>query len=350
MEIFDYLEGFDLYQAFSNLNVRFENLLVDRSLHLKMKSTLYSDDQPHHVVDLIHSTRNQILSLKLSHPIFNGTEILPLTIDSSFTRLESLTLQFTNPTHIIPLLVGLTALPRLFSLYINSYEELDEIDNIYQIIFNIPMLKYNKVSFDAMETSIPLSIPTSGQFSRIEQLILDHPCALDELIVILSYTPQLRRLFCTEVNEWNAVLPQRTSICMSHLTHLSLSRCSASFDHLDMFIRNLSAQLQVIHLACTGDSNYLNGNQWQEIIGKYLTQLRVFDFQYEETLDEFVGITPHHAMITQFHSSFWTRRKWFLKIFVHKNSWFDDAITYSIGSDTYVQQTHVEKHSFGVFS
>ncbi|CAF3046665.1 unnamed protein product [Rotaria sp. Silwood2] len=41
-EIFEFLNGYDLYEAFSNLNSRFENLLIHSTLPIKIDMSLMS--------------------------------------------------------------------------------------------------------------------------------------------------------------------------------------------------------------------------------------------------------------------------------------------------------------------
>ena len=335
LDIFEYIEGFALYEAFSNLNTRFENILADRSIRLKMKAMLCSADERNYSVNVISSTKDRIISLNLLDYMMTREYYLPLTIDSSFTRLESLALNCTDSNQLIPVLVGLIALPRLLSLNIWVDDELEDVDNVYEIIFNIPMLKYNSLSFPSIETSIPLPIRTNGQFSSIEHLAIDHSCTLDELIVILTYTPELRRLICTEVTGWNAVVPKRKSITMSHLTYASFAKCDANFNEMEIFIQNLSSRLKVLYLTCLRDPSYLNADRWKEIIIKHCTQLRIFQFEYQETIDADLTVTAYHTMFNRFYSSFWINRQCFFEVSLHKDDYFDDVITYSLGPHRY---------------
>jgi hypothetical protein len=59
------------------------------------------------------------------------------------------------------------------------------------------IIQYNHKIF-----SLPFA--HNDQFSTIEHLIIDHPCAFKELSAILSYTPALRRLKFSHSNDNNS--------------------------------------------------------------------------------------------------------------------------------------------------
>jgi hypothetical protein len=111
-EIFDYLDSCDIYQAFSNLNYRFQSLLNSSSLLFK---TTFHRSTPK---QMIHFNKNQILSIHFLSSTYKKL-ISSLNIDCLFTRLESLVFLSIEPDILISLLPKLIHLPRLFSLTIN---------------------------------------------------------------------------------------------------------------------------------------------------------------------------------------------------------------------------------------
>ncbi|CAF1195734.1 unnamed protein product [Adineta steineri] len=150
-EILDYFDGCELYNAFSNLNI---HLALNQTYHLNL-----------------------------------------FDIDASFTRLESLRLYNIYSNQLIHILTSLLSLTHL-SLLTICY---NDVDNVYRIIFKLPMLKYNKLSFIRHALDVPLSIATNTQLSNIQYLVIDHGCDLHELITLLSYTPQIARLTCQKL-------------------------------------------------------------------------------------------------------------------------------------------------------
>ena len=337
LDIFEYIEGFALYEAFSNLNTRFEIILADRSIRLKINPNWLFTNVQDRLINLINTTRDRIISLRLTRLTLNAETLSRFTNNSSFSRLESLHLGDINSNQCIPLLISLLTLPRLFLLRFSLEDEPEEIGNVYQIILNMPMLTYSNISFDTYDSTIPLPMPVNGQCSRIEHLVMNHPCALNELINILSYTPQLRRLVCEKLDEANEFPPGRDPRPMLYLSHVVFGKCFVDFDELEAFITKTSAPLEQFHLTCSRDSSYLNADRWENIISKRLPQLRTFKFRYEETVDGDLEMTVFHGMILRFYSTFWINRKWSFKLYVDQNDYSEDTMIYAILPYTYCQ-------------
>ncbi len=92
------------------------------------------------------------LSISNNMPIDHFLNMLPL--NTSFHRLESLTLNKVNMTTLVSLLPDLALLPRLFSLSImlNDYM-IDE-----KLILRLSVLKYEKFLFGIYDQSLRLPI------------------------------------------------------------------------------------------------------------------------------------------------------------------------------------------------
>src|SRR6202044_1665767 len=85
-EIFDYLDGCNIYQAFSNLNYRFQELLNSSSLLLKINFHRSTSKEifMNNYKQIILLNKNQIVSIHLSLSAHNIRIISLLNIDSSF--------------------------------------------------------------------------------------------------------------------------------------------------------------------------------------------------------------------------------------------------------------------------
>ncbi|CAF5114504.1 unnamed protein product [Rotaria sp. Silwood1] len=191
-EIFEYLDACKIYYAFSNLNYRFQKLINSSSLLLKL---ILDDSKSKKIFmnnyqRILHFNKGQIFSIHLWTSENTNQIISTFTIDSSFNCLESLVFYAIKSDVLVSFLPTLTYLPRLFSLTIETWSNIKDLDNIYRLIFNLPKLKY--IKFKAMESNdditISLPIATNEQISSIEHLIIEHPCAFDELFAITSYT------------------------------------------------------------------------------------------------------------------------------------------------------------------
>ncbi|CAF0737899.1 unnamed protein product [Rotaria sordida] len=332
-EIFDYLDGYEIYKAFSNLNSRFQVLLISSCLRLKIDLRSLSEPlQQNSAIGIINTNKHQIISLNMTNFDHYDSSLTLFNIDSSFSRLESLVLDDMKSNQLIPLLVSLISLPRLFSLTIYYDDDLKDISNIYQLVFNLPMLNYYKLSFFSFESFIPLSIATSNQFSSIKYLVIDHCCTLDELINTISYTPQLCRLICQQLNESDDNIVKDSLKIIFSLTRISIARCYVVFDELETFLTNVSPQLEVLRIQTFKDVNYLDADRWERIISHYLLHLNIFEFKYEELIDEELESTVYHERLNEFNSLFWIKRQWLFRIYIDTNYWDDNVIIYSISS------------------
>ncbi|CAF1313607.1 unnamed protein product [Rotaria sp. Silwood1] len=106
------------------------------------------------------------------------------------------------------ILIHLKFLPCLFSLRIDlKHDYANHFSEIYQMIFYLPFLKYNKLSIlTERKPNISIPIDMYEQLSTIEYLVLSHICDLSELTSILRHTPQLKRLTCQR--HWECLLSQ----------------------------------------------------------------------------------------------------------------------------------------------
>ncbi|CAF4467842.1 unnamed protein product [Rotaria sp. Silwood2] len=166
------------------------------------------------------------------------------------------------------------------------------------------MLKYYKFSFFDPEWRIALSIAINEQFSSIKYLVIDHCCTLDEIITIFSSTPQLRRLTCKQVEESKKYIVNDVLKMIFNLTRISIAKCYANFDELEMFISKVSLQLQVLRINTFRDVAYLDANRWERIISKHLLYLNIFEFKHEESIDKDFEASVYHEKLNGFNSLF----------------------------------------------
>jgi hypothetical protein len=306
-KIFKYLDGCDILKAFVNLNIRFQQLLMDSSLRFKIK--LYPEMKSEFKQILIPN-KHQILSLHLSDNLIINRFFLLNNIDSSFNQLQSINVQFIRANQLVLLLPRLKLLPHLFQLIIHLEDDEIYLDEIYLPIFNLLVLKYTKISsLQNVNLMGPLLIPRP-RLSSIEYLIIDHSCTVDDLILILSYVPQLRYLTCKKsLRRSNPYFEKFLSINKCNLTHLYIKQCSMDFNNFEMFMKKISSQLQVLKVITFNDLSYLNAKRWEQFIFG-MSQLRKFYFEYHENFYEDYKITSYHKLSNQFMYPFWIKRQW----------------------------------------
>ncbi|CAF4349219.1 unnamed protein product [Rotaria sp. Silwood2] len=172
-EIFDYLDGCDIFDTFSNLNIRFKCLILYSSLPIKIHRSISSNQiTEYHYQKLIIPYRHRIISFHINDKSYMSFSFSLHMIDESFSRLESLVLYKIQYDILIYFLPNLITLPRLFSLKIG---------------LNDGLRNFSKLMFDELETLIKksfsyirvLRFTASWDSSyldadRWEQLILKH--------------------------------------------------------------------------------------------------------------------------------------------------------------------------------
>ncbi|CAF4833839.1 unnamed protein product, partial [Rotaria sp. Silwood2] len=134
-----------------------------------------------------------------------------------------------------------------------------------------------KVTMKKIVESEPLSIAIN-KYSSIEHLVINNGCYLHELISLLSYVPQLRRISLFDL--YGTFIKQREShsIVFNYLTHISINKTNMTFDELELLIRNHFPQIQSLYFSKSFDNEFLNANRWERFISSYMSQLRIFDF------------------------------------------------------------------------
>ncbi|CAF2814620.1 unnamed protein product [Rotaria sp. Silwood2] len=331
-EIFDYLDGCEIYQTFSNLNYRFQQLLNSSSLRLKINFHHSTSVEifMNNYKKILLLNKDQIFSIHLSLSTHNNQIISSLNIDSSFNRLESLFFRSIEPNTLILLLPKLTRLPLFFSLTIDTWQTLKDLSDVYRLIFDLPKLKYIRLSAmepEDIDVTVSLPIPTNKQLSTIKYLLIDHPCAFNELFTIISYTFQICHLNFIHKKGSTLKLGNISSITLSNLTHLSIYGDDIRFDEFQIFITKIYSKLQVLSVtSLSQDMTYLDADRWEEFILKYLPLLQKFNLRYYVFLNNDHETVMYFGKSNQFFSSFWIERQWILEAEIDF-----DYIIYSIG-------------------
>jgi hypothetical protein len=331
-EIFDYLDGCYLYEAFSNLNRHFQQLLNSPCILFKTKY-FYSKSNVfiNNLKEIMCFHKQQIHSIDLSMSSDMNESFI---FDSSFNHLESLVLWRFQPDKLMLILIKLTCLPRLYSLTINMFDFVLDLTHTYQLVFNLPVLKYYKFSGES-DLLVALPLATSDQHNTIENLIIDHCCTFNELSSIISYTPKLQYLKFTHDSDGNTNIGILPTIILANLTYISIHLYNIRFNRFELFIQKMPSTLKVLCVITqVQDITYLYGYRWEELIQEYLPQLENFSLKYIEYIDEDFVFPVYLEELNQFSSSFWIERQWIFETEIDY-----EHILYSIRSYKYVWVT-----------
>ncbi|CAF4091400.1 unnamed protein product [Rotaria sordida] len=312
-EIFEYLDFYHVYKAFSNLKKRFENLIIDSKLPIKINISFISKTNfQHYYTDIIIPCLHRVKSLRITILLAVNIILLSRNNISKFIRLETLILDNIEPSYLRNL-EWLNILPRLSSLVIISDGYTNDQAEIYHQIFQLPVLRSCKVLLGIHYMPIVSSLPfATNKSSPIGHLLIHHNLHLDTLYVILSYVPQLRRLSIPVLFE--AVNKQRITfpIALNYLTYISLQLGFITFDVFELLIKNIFYKLQILRLSTSHDITYLDADRWQNLILSHMSNLNVFDLQFIYFVESDEDITfIYDVQINKFTSSFWIERQWF---------------------------------------
>jgi len=238
-EIFDYLDGLDIYLAFSNLNYRFEQLVKSSSIRFKINLDHLTTKEI--FLTNYNEIKHQICSIYFQLPKSYINQLLTLlTIDFSFNHLQSLLIEDIQEDKLISLLINLSDLPCLFSLNIKTIHLIEDLNNIYQLIFALPTLKYNKLYLYGNECSISISMSNNKQLSTIEYLHIAHRYTFHELSALISYTPELRHLNLSHTNKYDSNVEDILPINLNYLINISIYTYYLNFDEFEFFIEKIN--------------------------------------------------------------------------------------------------------------
>ena len=85
---------------------------------------------------------------------------------------------------------------------------------------------------------------------------------IKELCMIISYTPQLRRLNFTLGNDNNSNMGVISPLTLSNLTHLSMDLSFMKFDDFELLIAKIYSNLKVLSVITLCDETaYFNANR-----------------------------------------------------------------------------------------
>ena len=326
--MFDYLDGCDIYYAFSNLNTRFQQLLTSSSFLLKISLDLATELRIEDCCEhFIAPNRQRILSLRLLDSRVVTGFFNHCTFNAFYSRLESIVIYGISPPYFMKILNYLKPLSRLVALTIHLdyyHDSKVEFHEIYRMIFNFPCLKYNSLSFLGQNKATKLvSFPISERFSNIECLIMTHIYTLNELLPTLYHTPRLNRLDCFYLIESNKNIENEISLTLPNLTYLRIWHCHVKFDKFKLFLKRICSQLRVLNITGCPDVNYMDLNQWKDFTMENMVHLRRFYLTCRIVARSGFDHIYFDTFTDQFYSQFWKEQKWIFKLQIRYQVTFD---------------------------
>ena len=319
-EIFTYLDGFDISRSFTKLNQRFESLVNNKSflMNIKIKSTSIFDD---HYGEFLQFHSYHIRSLHIFNVEIVNKLVCSSIINRRFNRLESIKINPISIHRLIVLLFNLQFLPCLSSLTIEIDYFDGTIGDIYQMIYRLLNLKYLKIGIECHEDLyLDIHPMINERFSSIEYLVISHGFCLDQVYDLLSYTPRLSHLYCSNIIKSRERMNKNILVNLPNLIYFTATIEEMEFDLLEEFLLKISSRLQSFSITIDfPNSHYLDSYRWEQLIKEHMTQLNRFRFSFTDIIHEYFEFDHFHSLINGFTSSFWRDHQWIFQILIKQS-------------------------------
>lgn len=307
-EIFELINFDHVHKAFSNLNIRFQNLLADSKCSIKFRFGCISKSTfQHYYTEIIQPNKHRIKSLYLSNTFIINHILTSIDNASKLLRLETLNVNNIFSKYIDELFQCLSILPVLSKLTIYVLDYMKDKAKFYCQILGISGLKYCKITLQPCDTPKSLSI-TSNTSSSIEHLVINDSLHINTFMALLPYIPHLRHLTVHDLCRPSNEQLKSCLITFNQLTYIDFYVDGIVFNDFILLIRKFSPRLDTLRLSTANGKTYLDGKKWQELILSDMPCLRIFDLSI--TADVRI-ISEWQSLYPSFKSSFYFDQQWF---------------------------------------
>ncbi|CAF2767887.1 unnamed protein product [Rotaria sp. Silwood2] len=312
LDIFEYLKGIHLFQAFSNLNSRFNNLLI---IHFRTHGLDLRTISKHDFNTLCQQNlpwiAKHITKLRLSDDDDTPNQI-NLFLSQSFTfrqfvQLKILSLYHISSSEIIQKVVcQLRYLPLLthFDLIncrLTFHQKiLHDILNRIWLLLQLSHVHLDLIFANANEFTTPTIRSKSIKYLIIENTSLNSI----QLIRLFRCTPYLRHL--------TVIIDQFSNDTQFPSKIETVSSLKLVVDHLTNGTLNLLKNMpNLTSLTLQTEKNHMNGHQWKQFIIDYLPKLKIFRFVM---LCNVNNEKEMNEMFDSYRTPFWiNERKWYIR-------------------------------------
>ena len=307
LDIFEYLDGYDLCQAFYGLNYRINTLLKSVQLHIVLKS----EKNDPTIWQTLSTCMSPLQVRALS--IYEDMDVETIVPWSCNENVCSLRLTDVSPEYLNQICERLPVDNRLKSFQINQKTKYFD-SNVHHAMINALLVTYGdrfrSLANLAIQRITILDFPSvSMKFLSLRHLILDSQFYDVKLFPFLNEnTPNLRSLKLSGMYQVTAmpVVPVK-HIRELHLEGIGEMVISSNFFEYFPNIRRLH-----MNWAYSSRQNLLfNGKQWQRIIETYLPHLKQWTIVFSDGVSQ--DITQSFYI-----GDFWLSKKVNVKSIINK--------------------------------
>jgi hypothetical protein len=317
-EIFDYLDINDAYDAFFDLNKRFQNLFLYSNLPIQVNiSTMPKSSFELYHKNVIIPNKHRINYLRLSNPFTVDIVLSPPVTISKFIQLETLVLDNINAKYLRNIFTHAIVLNKLHSLVLSLADLVQDPAKLIGWIFRLPKLKSCKITYQTKDDrNLQPLLSNECSVSPIEYLVINTRFSCDSVANLLCRVPNLRHLSINCLVGYRNLNIDPSFIQLKHLKYVSLKLEGEFLKRLETLITNFFHRVEVLRLTTRYDKEYLNAQQWKQLIESYMPNLRIFDINHDSSVKN--HSLSYHDLINAFDSPFWIQRGWF---FTHQHTW-----------------------------
>jgi len=334
IECFEYLNAFEIFYSFDQLNYRFNKLIRNIPLYLNFENVRKSIfDQFCMKMKLNPEILAQIYSLKLSninrcHQI--ETFLSFFSIDE-FLHLRSFTLSSPNKDTVEQLKLMLPLLSELYAFHVFNckYEEDTILNALPMSKLKILSISRARSLFTLNDKILPIRSLTASTSSFIK------------LPQIFKYVPMLKYLHIQSVyndydlwnNDWNYQA--------IHLKQLVFDDFTSKFNDLEKFLKQ-TPNLRNLRIAANNNEDMIDAYRWEDLIKSSLIYLKIFKFRFcccSSTEGNLIA-----EKFQQFQTSFWHKEHhWYTGYTLHTQP----ALIYTTPyiSKTYKLRSNTQRYS-----
>jgi hypothetical protein len=346
LDLFEYISFIHLFRGFFNLNLRFNILLSEQfhkfylDLRLISKTTFNYACQ-----NYVPSVIDRIISLHLSNDD-NTPQQIELFLSRTdyqlrqFIHLQSISISSLRSLETIDqIMVECSYLPRLTHLTFTNGHSLSigkyYAQHLYNSIWSLSKLKYCHLDIDFCYESF-FSNPTIVSTSIRHLIIPNGIISFGAFSHLCQCTPYLQYLSTGFVNDADQLQLSLPTLSITRLKILFNSSIDNLQYLLNSSINNLQYLLQhlphLYHLSFEANNVYINGNQWKEVIDKYLPELKILELKMRFPLvnnkDTVIQI---NSILDSFRTKFWIEEhQWFVRCHLRQRCWVNSIDVFTL--------------------
>ncbi|CAF4426301.1 unnamed protein product [Rotaria sp. Silwood2] len=301
IQCFKYLNIFDIFHSFDQLNSRFNKLIRNIPLYLNFENVrkrifdqfcteiLLNPEMKQHIYSLNLSNKDSCGQIELFLKLFSLNE---------FSNLQSLSLIDIQEDDVILLKSMLPLIPQLYHCHLMYHRHLMIFnDKINETLSALPMSQLQTLSVSKLE----LDLTPTNQISSVTKLTINYYYYIP-LSYLFKYMPMLKYLHIGKLY-LNNTASIKYDNCAGHLKELIIDDFEYPFEYFEMLVKQ-TPNLKILKISASIHKSIINANAWEYLIKTSLPYLNIFIFKFEI----YHGGQEHNDitdMFKQFQSDFW---------------------------------------------